>query len=253
MQNSIKFFSVLLVLLFGVNSYATSSGLSMYGSAVVMSTDFTGYNDNGSVYETDKADITDLNGYELGVVYTYLKDSSSYNEIKYNILLINGKSLHKSTMTSNTFLDTDISYRHTEVYKKLYEVHYGIALGYHRWHRAITTSIVEDFEWFSVRPTLGVGLNATKNIYVGLLVEYQIGFDATMKSSSPELTFMLGGADVLELSLPLKYSYDKNIDFFVEGVYQEQRIVQSNVNNNLREPDSKAYSALVKAGMAFKF
>ncbi len=65
--------------------------------------------------------------------------------------------------------------------------------------------------------------------------------------------FTLGGADIIELSLPISYKYNEKLDMFFEYVYQKQTIEKSNVVSGYVEPDSTAKNQYLKAGFAFKF
>jgi hypothetical protein len=78
-----------------------------------------------------------------------------------------------------------------------------------------------------------------------------------MTSSSPNLDFTLGSANIWELSIPISYQFNEKLDFFVEAIFSQQIITASDVeysgSTGYYEPDSTAYNNYLKFGVAFNF
>ena len=238
-------------------------------SFVGMSMDYTEYDLNGKFLDSEESSYLDVTGVEIGIGYTLSQDISSSSEVKFNFMILGGETKYKgfyiatglpaSSVTQNTIIDTDISYQRSNRFNNGIELCYGIGLGYREWERALSASQVEVYSWYSLRPMIGVNTNITDVLNIGLLVEYQYGFETKMSESSLNHTFTLGGADILEISLPFSYEYNKDLDLFFEATFQKQMITKSdrlytgNGNEYWYEPESTAYNSYLKIGVAYSF
>ncbi|EDZ62662.1 hypothetical protein SMGD1_2580 [Sulfurimonas gotlandica GD1] len=242
-------------------SYMTAS-VAMVG----MSMDYREYNKAGAILDSEESPYTDITGAEMSFGYVFDKDISAYSYIKLNLLLLSGETKYVGSYlgsgqpygsvvskTQNTILDTDVSFVHTNILKNNFEFSYGFGLGYREWERALSASQIEVYKWYYLKPIVGVSVMVSDRVKVGANIEYQHGFDTIMTSSNPKLDFTLGGANIWELSVPISYVYNKNMDIFFEATFSKQTIIESNVNSGYYEPDSTAYNNYLKFGVAFKF
>jgi len=112
---------------------------------------------------------------------------------------------------------------------------------------------------YSIRPMIGINTKIQDRLKLGLLIEYQYGFETKMSESSLNHTFTLGGADILEISFPISYEYNKDLDLFFEVTFQQQMITKSNRlytgngNGYWYEPESTAYTSYLKLGVTYSF
>ena len=112
---------------------------------------------------------------------------------------------------------------------------------------------------YSIRPMIGINTKIQDRLKLGLLIEYQYGFETKMSESSLNHTFALGGADILEISLPVSYEYNKDLALFFEATFQKQIITKSdklytgNGNEYWYEPESTAHNNYLKFGVEYKF
>ena len=82
-----------------------------------------------------------------------------------------------------------------------------------------------------------------------------------MSESTFNYDFSLRRANILELSLPVTYTYSDRISMFIEYTFQQQAIEKSNSiyrtigvdTYEIWEPDSTANNQYLKLGLAFKF
>ncbi len=159
--------------------------------------------------------------------------------------------------TKNSIVDMDISYKRTNIMSNEFELNYGIGIGYRSWNRELSSYQLEIYEWYSFRPTIGMTFAINKKFSIGAFLEYQFGINPTMSESYHGLDFTLGGADIVELSLPVNYKYNEQVNFFFEATFQKQTIKESTVEyyggTGYYEPDSTANNQYLKLGLAFKF
>ncbi len=239
---------------------------------VGMSMDYREYDINGQILDSEESEYGDITGTEISLGYLFDKDESAYSHVKINLLSLSGETKYIGSLlsgggpygsvvstTQNAIIDTDVSYIHTNIYNNIFEFSYGIGLGYREWERALSASQVEVYKWYYLKPVIGMSAMLSDRVKLAANIEYQHGFDTVMTSSNPELDFTLGGATIWELSIPITYSYNKNIDLFFEATFQKQVIVASGAEYDALsgkyyyEPDSTAYNNYLKFGVAFNF
>jgi hypothetical protein len=88
--------------------------------------------------------------------------------------------------------------------------------------------------------------------------EYQYGIRPRMSATGFNEEFKLGSANIMQFSLPLSYTINKNFALYGEYTYQYQKITESNViydgsGAGYLEPQSKAYNDYIKIGIIFKY
>ena len=256
-----------MLLTLGANAQQNRFNYSL--SLVEMNMDYKEYDDNEALLDSENSDLGDLIGYEMNLAYLFNINDAGSDEVAIRVMNLYGKSTYRGSIlgssdpygtlvsrTKNRFIEGDVSYRHTYVLKKRYHISYGIALGYHGWNRELSSVQEELYEWFFIRPMVGVSADM-RNFNLGALIRYQYGFNATMTSSNPSLEFRLGSVDVFEIAFPVRYDFSDRLDIFAEATFTKQIIKKSNsVTSGVYtyyEPDSTSSQNYLKLGMTFKF
>lgn len=265
-----KKYIFLLLMLITTNVFAKDNTFTSSVSFVGMSMDYKEYAMDGELLDSEESSYSDITGAEMSIGYMLSQDISSSSEVKFNFMILGGETKYTGSYigsglgygsvvstTQNTIIDTDISYKRKNIFKNSLELSYGIGLGYREWERALSASQIEVYSWYSIRPTIGIGTTIKEKFNLGISVEYQQGFDTKMTSSNPKLDFTLGGADILEFSVPFRYEHNENIEFFVEAIFQKQMIIESDVEYDgaygYYEPESTAYNNYMKFGVQYRF
>jgi len=264
-------FSIVLMLIFmlNINRLAKDSNSTIYISFVGMNMDYKEYDNSGKLIDSEKSSYAEMVGFETLLEYRFDKSKKSYSQIDCDLMLLGGETTYKgsylnSTLpygsvvsdTKNIVIDVSMSYKHTTVLN-MSKFTYGLGIGYHYWDRILSSTQTEIYTWYSVRPMIGFGYMFQKDLSLAVNVEYQYGFNTLMSATNPNLDFVLGGVNTLNLSIPIIYKYDKNLDVFFEAVFQTQTIQKSGVEydgtSGYYEPDSTSYNNYIKLGIAFKF
>jgi len=265
-------YSIVLLILVSINTFAQEGPFTSSVSLVSMSMGYTEYDQSGNILDTEDSSYLELGGVEVSLGYAMAEDLSSSSEIIFNWMILAGETTYKGSYidselgygsvvstTLNTISDIDISYRYSRLLSNEFEISYGIGLGYRYWERVLSKSQVEEYAWYSIRPMFGISTINKDKLNLGVFVEYQYGFDTKMSAASLNHTFTLGGADILEISFPVSYKYEENIDFFFEATLQKQMITKSdklytgNANDYWYEPNSTAYNSYLKLGIECRF
>ena len=245
--------------------YGQEGDFRLSASLVGMSMDYTEYDGGGTAIDSEESALNEIYGLDVGLSYLLSKNPSTYSEINSNLMIVGGDTVYKGSIlgsgdpigtvvsaTVNTIIDFDVNYaKNYKVYENI-ELKYGLGVGYRYWERALSASQIEIYTWYSLRPMIGVSYTINNALRVGLDVDYQYGVNPNMNESTHG-DFTLGGADIVEVSLPISYKYDENMEIFFQYAYQEQTIKKSNVVNEYYEPDSTARNQYVKFGLAFKY
>ena len=261
----------LLCIIIATNLFAKDAPIKVSFSFVGMGMDYREYDNNGVILDSEDSSYLDMGGVEVSLAYKLSEDSLSSSELKFNYMTLAGATEYIGSYISsgqpygsvvsstyNKVIDTDISYKRNRHLKNNISFSYGLGLGYREWKRSLSVSQVEVYSWYSLRPMLGINYTQEK-FNLGISLEYQYGFDTKMSASNLGHTFTLGGANILEVSFPVTYTYDKNIDFTFEAVMQRQiiaessRLYTSGGSGYYYEPNSTAYNSYVKFGVGFKF
>jgi hypothetical protein len=269
MQNDIKKYLAVSFLiateaLFASPSFTNSIAL------VGQSMDYREYNKAGVLVDSEESDFSEMTGAEINFALLLDQRTSSYSQIDVNFLGLGGNTKYTGSLldsgepygshvssTANYIVDTEITYKKYYILSDVLEVNYGLGLGYYMWERSLSTSQVELYDWFYLKPTVGMRLEITKNLNIGLNLAYKYAINPAMSASSPNLDFTLGGVDVLEASVPLTYAFSNTFDMFIAFKVEEQKIKASGTEhsggNDYYEPDSTAKNQYLKLGMTFKY
>ena len=263
----------ILSALFTCNLFSKENNIKYSIALVGMSMDYKEYDSSKTLLDSENSSLGKIAGYDMSFGYLFNKTNFSIDEAAMNVSMLRGKSDYVGAVlgsgnpygsvkatTTNRFIDTSFSYKHTERYQNYFNFSYGLGVGYHAWYRELSSIQSELYEWYSLRPLIGITYAIDKFSF-GLYGEYQYGFHTTMTSSNPSIKVQLGGADVLEVGFPLRYNYSKDLEFFTQYVLTKQNIKESNhVNTTLNgsavtawEPDSTSYQNYLKIGATFKF
>jgi hypothetical protein len=259
---------ILLNVLFTCNAFAQENNVKYSISLVSMSMD---YNEkvNGVWKDSEKAAPSAITGYDMSLGYLFGRKSDSVNEIYIDGMVLNGKtaydgfdqntsSISIQSTTSNQFTDVSIGYKHTRRIQDRLDFFAGIGLGYHSWDRQLSSIQDELYEWKSIRPSAGMNLHVNR-FEVGVGLEYQYCFDTILTASNEQVTYKLGGVDIVKISLPMRYNFSKELEFFAQYAFSSQNIKHSPatystaLNGWYLEPDSTNYQHTLQLGATFKF
>jgi len=259
----------LLFMLITTNIFAKDTPFTVSVSLVSMGMDYTEYNLDGNFLDSENSSYLELGGVETSLGYTISEDLYSSSEIIFNLMIVAGETAYNGSYiesglpavstTLNTIIDKDISYKQSRVLNSELEISYGIGLGHRYWERILNVSQVEEYTWYSIRPMLGISTINEDRLNLGIFIEYQYGFNTKMSASNLNHTFTLGGADILEVSFPVNYSYSQRVDLFFEATLQKQMITESdrlytgNGDEYWCEPESTAYNSYLKFGIEYDF
>ena len=251
------------------NAYSGEGNMKYSLAFVGMSMDYKEYDPSNTLLDSENSSLGKITGYDMSLGYLFNRKDSSIDEAAMNVSMLNGKSDYVGSIlggggsygsvintTTNRFIDASLSYKHTKRYQDFLDLSYGLGMGYHSWYRELSSSQSELYEWYSLRPMVGATIVMDKFSF-GISGEYQYGFNATMHSSNPSANFKLGGADVVAIGFPLRYSYSKSLEFYTQYTLSKQSIKKSdNVQSGgttYYEPDSTGYQNYLKIGATFKF
>ncbi|MEA2072670.1 MAG: hypothetical protein U9O86_03720 [Campylobacterota bacterium] len=259
------------------NLLAQKSGFSLSTALVGMSMDYREYDDNDKILDSEMSDFNEMVGGDFSFIYAKNLESKNRAEFGVNMTILSGETeyvgayLHTGlgygslvSTTKNVIFDNSIDYTYFQVFNNGIELSYGLGLGYRSWRRELSPTQIEDYTWYSFRQKFGISYNL-KKWSIGANFEYQHGINPQMTiladSVNPDTTVNLRSVGILEYSIPVKFTLNKKIDFFVEYVYQKQTIEKSDtapyIFNGMQarvyEPRSTAHNQYAKFGAIFKF
>ena len=235
-------------------------------SLVGMNMDYREYDSSGDILDSEKSNYSDIAGAEIN--YRYFLNSNS--NINVNILAIAGESNYVGSYigsglgygsvestTNNIVKDISIGYNAKNNINRNFAFLGGVGFGYRYWQRELSSTQIEEYTWFSAR--INVGLEFFyKNFTSSLIAEYQYGINPEMSATGFDDSFDLSSANIVKLSLPIRYKINRNFDITCAYVFEYQKIEESNVlydstATGYVEPDSTAYNQYIKVGMIFKY
>lgn len=234
-----------------------------------MSMDYREYDDANTLLDSETSTLGKISGYDMSLGYLFNKTDTSVDEVALNASVLNGKSDYVGAIlgsggsygslkqtTTNEFIDASLSYKHTKRYKKIFDISYGLGVGYHAWLRELSSIQAELYSWYSLRPSVGASV-VMNQFNVGVFTEYQYGLNAQMHASNPAADFKLGGVQTFVLGFPFRYNYRKNLEFFTLYTLSKQEIQKSDIvqsgGSSYYEPDSTSYQNSLEIGATFKF
>ncbi|MDF1875882.1 hypothetical protein JHD48_09055 [Sulfurimonas sp. SAG-AH-194-I05] len=270
MQNVIKFVVVLFITIGSLSAqnkvYNSKSNFTLSTSLVGMSMDYREYDDANLILDSEKSGYSDLNGFELGLDYVFRKTPSSHMRINANLMMLQGSTQYVGSIlgsgnpygsflsvTENKLVDYEVSFKHNLMITNALELGYGIGIGHRVWDRGLSATQLEIYTWNSIRTELFANYNVTSRLKLGVAYEYQFGMNTEMSLSSPSLNFTLGGADISQISIPVRFAYTNRIDFFAAMTFEKQEIKKSNTVGGFLEPKSTAKNKFIRVGVDFKF
>jgi hypothetical protein len=159
--------------------------------------------------------------------------------------------------TTNTVRDISLGYHAKNMSDLNIMMLGGIGIGYRYWQRELSASQIEEYTWYSLRGNIGVE-KRYGDFKASVLVEYQYGIYPRMSATDIGDDFKLSSANIVKLSIPLRYTLSKNLALSCAYVFEYQKIKESNVvydaaADGYVEPDSKAYNQYLKIGLILKY
>ncbi len=237
---------------------------------VGISMDYKEYKD-GVLLDSESSGYADLIGAEFKYKYKMQEDSSSdYNDITFTVMALGGDTKYKGSYigsnlgygslvstTSNKIYDFDLDFAHVYQQAANYKVIVSLGLGYRFWRRELSAQQIEDYKWYSLRPSVAFSYDY-KDLKITPEFEYQYGVRPRMSASGFNEEFKLGAANIMEFSLPIEYTINQKFSLYGAYIYQYQKIRESNVvyddsGSGYLEPQSKAYNEYIKFGIVFKY
>lgn len=270
MQNGLKT-QITLAFLISTQTLFASPTVTNSIALIGQNMDYREYNKDGILVDSEKSGFSEMSGAEMNFAFLFAKAASSHSQVDINFLGLGGTTKYVgsylndtlpygslSSTTSNYIADIDMTYKKYYALSESLEVNYGLGLGYYMWERSLSSSQIELYDWFYLKPTVGMALEITKNLNVGLNVAYQYALNPRMSATNINYDFTLGGVDVFEASVPVTYSFSDTFNMFVAYEVQEQKIKASDkyyvqTDKYYYEPDSTAKNQYLKVGMTFKY
>jgi hypothetical protein len=245
-------------------------------AAVGMNMDYREY-DNGELLDTENSDINGITGVELKASYLKVDNVDNSTQLGINYMILNGETQYMGSLlssddgygsyvgvTDDTITDIELEYKHIYKLSNDFKFISGVGFGYREWRRELSATQVEIYSWYSFRPKIGLDYKYN-NFSLSTFIEYQYGINPEMlvvaNSENPDTTVNLGSANIVEFSIPIKYTVSEKIDIFAEYMYQSQIIEKSNkvpyISQGrdvlIYEPRSESYNQYLKLGVEFKF
>ncbi len=261
----------LFFILFACSLFAEESHGEYKISLVGLQMDYREYDENNVLLDSEKSSFSEMMGAEFE--YRYFLDDSINLELK--VLTLSGNTNYVGSLigsnqgygssASTTINDIrDISFMYNAKQISDFDVNMlcGLGGGYRFWQRQLSASQVEQYDWYSLRGNIGLEYNLETSVILKVLLEYQYGITPSMKTNGIDGSFKLGSADILQISVPLRYNISQHFSLTCEYLYEYQKIMKSNYlsgtvngiySDRWHEPDSRASNQYLKVGMIFKY
>jgi hypothetical protein len=229
--------------------------------------DYREYDEYGQILDSEQSDS--LKGAELSYERDLECDEQSCSKVKLSFLGIQG-----DTDYIGAYLGSGLPYGsvRSTTKNKIYDLNiegskvlnfevanivYGIGLGYHSWYREASSFQNELYSWFYIAPKIGISKDFFDDFNIGASIQYKYALKPKMKANTISSEFKLGGVDTIEVSIPIAYTLDQNIDFFAEYTYAIQKIKKSDdvfqAPYIYYEPKSTDKQNYLKVGISFKY
>ncbi len=257
---------ILLSLAFFAALLSAETKMEYTLSYVGMNMDYKEYDRAGSLLDSEESGYSDLTGIEFG--YSYFLDRQS--QIDFKVMSLSGDTKYVGSYlnsnqgygsvvstTKNEIRDIYLGYSGKNEYRNNFYLLGNLGVGYRYWQRSPSSVQVEEYEWYSLR--LGIGAEYKyKAFSIAVCGEYQYGIRPTMSATGINDEFELDSADIMQLSVPVRYEINEMFALFASYVFSRQEIKESNVvfdnsGNGYVEPDSTAYNQYLKVGIIFKY
>ena len=264
-----KLLLVLFVVLLSVVQ-AKENDLYFQAGLIGMNMDYREYDDNSQILDSEKSDISQMMGIELGVSYVLNAADDDFSEFDALFERIVGESdyvgayigsglgygsLHGTT--ENTIVNLDATYLYGLRIMQNMHLLTGAAFGYRSWERSLSADQVETYTWGYITPKVGVQY-AKESVKITFVLGYKYGISPQMSATGIADTFELGSANTLDSTFKLNYKLTSKSAVYATYVYENQVIEKSNIvydsnGNGYLEPDSTANNQYIKFGFAFKY
>ena len=249
---------------------AKENDLYFQAGLIGMNMDYREYDDNSQILDSEKSDISQMMGIELGVSYVLYAADDDFSEFKALFERIAGKSDYVGAYigsglgygslqgtTENTIVNLDGTYLYGLHIMQDLHLLTGAAFGYRSWERTLSADQIETYTWGYIAPKVGVQY-AKKLIRITFVLAYKYGISPKMSATGIDDTFELGSANTLDTTLKVNYKLTSKSAVYATYVYENQKIEKSNVvydsiGNGYLEPDSTANNQYIKFGFAFKY
>jgi len=257
---------ILLILLILSSALLAEKKMEYTLSYVGMNMDYKEYDRAGTLLDSEESGYSDITGVEFG--YSYFLDTQSQIDLKVMSLsgntqyvgsYLNSNAGYGSVIdtTSNEIRDFYLGYGAKEYIDSNIALLGNVGAGYRYWQRTLSSVQIEEYEWYSLRVGIGVEYRY-QALTVAVRGEYQYGINPTMTATGINDEFELDSADIMELSIPLRYEINDVFALSASYVFTRQEIKESNVvydnaGNGYVEPDSTAYNQYLKVGIIFKY
>jgi hypothetical protein len=266
-QNGLKI-ALAAVVLLGCETLSALPSFTNSIAFVGQSMDYREYDKEGVFADSENSSFFEMTGVEINFAFLFDKDANSHSQLDVNFLGLGGITQYEGfylesglptegETTTNYIADIDMTYKKFHRLSDVLEVHYGLGLGYYMWERGLSSSQVELYDWFYVKPTAGITLEMVKNLHLGLNLAYKYALNPAMSVTSPNLDFTLGGVNAFVACIPLTYTFSNAFDMFVAFEIEQQNIEASGTKQSngvdYYEPDSTAKNQYLKLGMTFKY
>jgi len=250
--------------------HAKENNFSLSAALVGMNMDYREYDDTSQILDSEKSDISQMMGIELGLSYVVNAVDDDFSQFDVAFERIVGKtdyvgayigsgqgygSLYGTTV--NTIINLEGTYLYGVHFMQQWHFLAGAAFGYRLWQRSLSANQVETYTWGYIAPKVGLQY-AKKLLKITLLLRYKYGISPQMTATGISDTFQLGSANTLDSTLKVNYNITVKSAIYAAYVYENQEIKKSNVvydsnGNGYLEPDSTANNRYIKFGFVFKY
>jgi outer membrane protein W len=224
----------------------------------------------GELLDSEKSDLSNrVSGLETGILKNFNYRTNNHTQIAYNLSYVKGNSEYKGSYigsssgygsviqkTLNTIVDTDLAIKEYFTQENS-AIYIGAGAGYRYWKRELSSIQVEDYKWFYLKAQLGVDFALSDKFDIGVGGYYEYAISPTMKANDISEEFKLGGVNTVGVNIPLTYHISKNFDVYLENVYEQQKITESNYvtsgGNMYYEPRSTSKDYYLKIGVKVRF
>ncbi|NOQ30625.1 MAG: hypothetical protein GQ570_05840 [Helicobacteraceae bacterium] len=213
------------------------------------------------ILDSETTSLSDLKGMELKF------DSEINDYLSYEIYgsYISGNSQYIGSLlnsnagygsyvgsTANSIIDTGAILKN---YNKIDDatIYIGAGIGYKYWKRELSAAQVEDYSWMYGLINLGVEYKAFEKVTIGLDLKYAYAYEPQMIATGISGTFKLGGVNTYSFGIPITYKFSKSYEFYIDNVFETQKITESNVVQGFYEPRSTTQNHYLKVGVKYNF
>ncbi|WP_428738126.1 hypothetical protein [Sulfurimonas sp.] len=255
----------ILFLIFSCFLYAEQGSFSFALSNMMM--DYREYDDSGTLLDREKTNM--LLGIDLSYKSIVECDNEMCSDVTFFLSAYSGdsdytgslisSSLGYGSYTSTTFnalYDVGVEYKNKHNLR-YFNFIYGIGIGFHSWYRELSDSQNELYSWFYLMPEIGVSKDIFSDMNLGINMKYKYGLSPTMKLNLISQEFKLGGAEVVDIEIPLIYRLNNQVDIYTSYTYSHQSIDKSDEiiidAYKYWEPRSSTNDHYLKLGVTIKY